>query len=109
MEQHERIIRDCFWDSRISEAELQRIIHEAGRREKKQVFERILLHSTRYLLDLELFDREELREMLKEYTLPEFNQEHAYRRAHIAEVFFSTQNLPCRSSNGRHGQLRNAV
>ena len=93
MEQYDRIIRDCFWDARITEEELKEIIAAGDWRQKKQIFERILLNSSRFLSDLQLFEREELRRLLEEYELPEFNRHHAFRRKNIAEVFFFDKEL----------------
>jgi len=88
-----RIIRECFWDSNISTEEIKRILTGGDHRRKKQLFERILLNSPRYLLDLQLFDRDDLRLLLEAYQPPEFNNEHAFRRKNIAEVFFFDKKL----------------
>ena len=97
MDQYERIIRQCFWDSRISKEDITRILSgcDSGDdfRKKKQLFERILLNSSRYLLDLQLFDRDELYTLLEEYRVPEFNRDYVFRRKNIAEVFFFDKEL----------------
>lgn len=88
-----RIIRECFWDSNISTEEIGRIITGGDHRRKSQLFERILLNSSHYLLDLQLFDRDDLQLLLEEYQPPKFNNEHAFRRKNIAEVFFFDKEL----------------
>ncbi len=93
MEQYARIIRECFWDSRIEAEELKRVLMKGSRREKRQLFERILLNSSRYLLDLRLFGSEELRGLLEEYRIPDFNREYAFRRKNIAELYFFDKKL----------------
>ncbi len=93
MVNYDRIIRECFWDSHITAEEIQRIIHGDDLRKKKQLFEKILLNSSHYLLDLQLFSREDLHLLLEEYQLPEFNYHHAFRRKNIAEVFFLDKEL----------------
>ena len=93
MVNYDRIIRECFWDNHITAEELQHIIHGDDLRKKKQLFEKILLNSSHYLLDLQLFSREDLRLLLEEYQLPEFNYDYAFRRKNIAEVFFLDKEL----------------
>jgi len=88
-----RIIRESFWDSNISAEEIERIITGIDHRRKSQLFERILLNSSHYLLDLQLFSQADLRLLLEEYQPPEFNNEHAFRRKNIAEVFFFDKEL----------------
>ena len=92
----DRIIRECFWDSNISTEEIERIVSGDDHRKKSQLFEKILLNSSHYLLDLQLFDRDDLRLLLEEYQPPEFNNEHAFRRKNIAEVFFFDKKLQIR-------------
>jgi len=90
---YDRIVRECFWDSRISGDDIREIIARGGSRGKKQLFEKILLGSSRYLHDLQIFDREDLRMMLEEYKIPEFNYDFAFRRKNISEVFFFDKEL----------------
>jgi len=89
----DRIIRECFWDSTTSKEEIERIIAGDDHRRKKQLFEKILLNSSHYLLDLQLFDLEEFRLLLEEFQPPDFNYDHAFRRKNIAEVFFFDKEL----------------
>ena len=93
MVDYDRIVRECFWDSSISGDEIRKIVMQGDLRRKKQLFERILLGSSRYLHDLQLFDREDLRILLEEYKLPEFNHDYAFRRKNISEVFFFDKEL----------------
>jgi hypothetical protein len=93
MERYERIIRECFWDLRISDDDIRETLNSDDNRKKRQLFERILLNSSRYLLDLHLFDRENLYGMLGEYQVPKFNHYFAFRRKNIAEVFFFDKEL----------------
>lgn len=53
----------------------------------------VLLNSSRYLLDLQLFDRDELDALVEEYRLPEFNRDFVFRRKNIVEVFFFDKEL----------------
>jgi hypothetical protein len=93
MVDYERIVRECFWDSIISGDDIREIIARGDLRRKKQLFEKILLGSSRYLHDLQIFDRKDLRIMLEEYKLPEFNYDFVFRRKNISEVFFFDKEL----------------
>lgn len=93
MKQFERIIRECFLDSIITEEELQAVLKSGAPREKEQLFERILLNSSRYLLDLQLFDRDDLAILVEEYRLPEFNRDFVFRRKNIVEFFFFNKEM----------------
>ena len=84
----ERILRECFWDLQMTADELERILQGEDDRRKRFVFEKILLNSSNYLRDLQLFDRRQLYRMLTEMKVPEFNRDYILRRKNIAEVFF---------------------
>ncbi|TVR94144.1 MAG: hypothetical protein EA428_00700 [Spirochaetaceae bacterium] len=84
----DRILRECFWDTNFSGDD---IINAAGGRDvrrKAQVFEKVLLNSSHMLRDLELFPADELRALIQDYQLPQFNYEHAFRRKNLAEVYY---------------------
>jgi len=93
MANYDRIIRECFWDSNIAKEELQKILAGDDLRKKKQLFEKILLNSSHYLLDLQLFSHKDLRLLIEEYRPPSFNYDHAFRRKNISEVFFLDKEL----------------
>lgn len=76
----ERIKQECFWDSSIEEEEFLRTLKEGEHPKKRYLFEKILLNSTKVLLDLKLFERKELENLLEEYSPPEFNHDYAFRR-----------------------------
>ena len=93
MVNYDRIVRECFWDLKMSREEIEQILSGDGPRLKRQLFEKILLNSSHYLLDLQLFDREELGVFLEEFRPPAFNYDYAFRRKNIAEVFFFDKEL----------------
>lgn len=93
MVDYERIIRECFWDSHTSKEEIQSVPAGGSPRDKKRMFEKILLNSSHYLLDLRLFNKTDLRAFLEDYRPPAFNHDHAFRRKNIAEVFFFDEEL----------------
>jgi hypothetical protein len=96
MANYERIVRECFWDSHLSKEEIEQILSGSNQRDKKHVFEKILLNSSHYLLDLRLFSPTDLHTFLEDYSPPSFNYDHAFRRKNLAEVFFFDKKLEIR-------------
>lgn len=85
---YERLKRDCFWDLDISKEQIETILHGQNKRKKTMLFEKILLNSTALFKDLEMFNKEDLKELLETYKIPQFNIDYAFRRKNIAEVYF---------------------
>lgn len=83
-----RMLKECFWDLNFSEDDIRQIPSGTDDRMKAFLMEKILLNSTNYLLDLQIFSLDELQRLLEAYRVPEFNYDHAFRRKNIAEVFF---------------------
>ncbi|MBC7360280.1 MAG: hypothetical protein H5U10_17260 [Desulfacinum sp.] len=88
-----RILRECFWDHDVSEADLLAILEGDDVRRKRFLFEKILGNSTRLLDDMSLFGRDELKKMLEEYQVPAFNREHIALRKNMVEAWFFDQPL----------------
>jgi len=83
-----RIKKDCFWDLDISQDDIQKIITSGDERQKKILFEKILLNSTVLFKDLKIFDLKDIKTFLQEYKVPRFNSKYAFRRKNLAEVYF---------------------
>ncbi len=86
--QYDRILKDCFWDLDLSENDIKEIVQGDDERKKMMLFEKILLNSTAFFKDLEIFTKNELKKLLENYPLPSFNKDFAFRRKNMAEVFF---------------------
>jgi hypothetical protein len=86
--QYDRILKDCFWDLNLSENDIKEIVLGDDERKKVMLFEKILLNSTAFFKDLEIFSKNELKKLLENYTLPSFNKDFAFRRKNMAEVYF---------------------
>jgi len=52
------------------------------------LFENILLNSTNLFKDLSIFKREDLRILLEQYRVPDFNRDYIFKRKNMAEAFF---------------------
>ncbi len=85
---YERIIKDCFWDLNIKNQDIDDILNGDNSRRKKFLFCKILLNSTRVLIDLEIFKSNELKQMIEDYKVPKFNYNYIFRRKNIAEIYF---------------------
>ncbi|MFO7810394.1 MAG: hypothetical protein R6V47_03365 [Candidatus Delongbacteria bacterium] len=69
----ERIIKECYWDYKITPDEIINIADGNDNRLKKKLFEKILHNSSRKFYDLEiLFDKVTLKKMFDEFK-PGFN------------------------------------
>ena len=85
---YERIIKECFWDLRITVDDIEAIIHGSDFRKKSMLFEKILLNSTSLFQDLKIFTKDDLEALIENYKIPPFNADYAFRRKNMAEVFF---------------------
>jgi len=90
---YERILKDCFWDLNIKDQDIDDILNQNDLRRKKFLFSKILLNSTRVLIDLKIFKSDELKQMIEEYIVPKFNHDYIFRRKNIAEVYFVNKPL----------------
>ena len=89
----QRIQKECFWDAAINEKSFYDIIDSQDMKKKQYLFEKILLNSTKMLKDLENFDRDELKTLLENINISNFNKAHTLRRKNIAEVYFFDKEL----------------
>lgn len=89
----DRILKECFWESTMSSEDLLNLVRKGNKEEKRFVFEKILLNSTNLIDDISIFDVDELKELLENYTLPQFNQGHAAKRKNLIEVYYFNKDL----------------
>ncbi|NOZ13594.1 MAG: hypothetical protein GXO69_08095 [Acidobacteria bacterium] len=88
MVDYDRIKKDCFGDLSISDNEIDEMINGSDFRSKAFLFEKLLVNSTKLLRDLQIFKREDLKRLLEDFKVPQFNYEYIFRRKNIAEVYF---------------------
>lgn len=84
----DRIKKDCFWDLDISSDEILNIANSDDTQKLNMLFEKILLNSTSFLNDLEIFEKDRLETLLENYKVPRFNSDFAFRRKNMADVYF---------------------
>ncbi len=83
-----RFKKDCFWDSRFSNKDIEEIAKNGSLKEKLFLFEKILINSTNLFSDLDIFQRGDIEKLLKMYKVPNFNREYIKRRKNLVEVYF---------------------
>ena len=88
MIEYDRIMRECFWDYRVSKEDIARMASSEDRQERSFLFEKILLNSTRMFQDLKVFEPAVLKELIREYQVPTFNHDYAFKKKNMAEVYF---------------------
>lgn len=62
------IIRDCFWDSAVSEDDIRTIVGSDQVRLKQKLFAKIMYHSTDRIKALSVFSRDELHSLFQSFT-----------------------------------------
>jgi len=85
---YDRILKECFWDYDYSPDELRELAASADEKERAFLFEKILLNSSHLFGDLKIFEDRLLRTLIQEYRVPSFNQDYAFKRKNMAEVYF---------------------
>ncbi len=88
-----RINKECFWDYTFSDEEILALANSENIRKKKYLFEKILLNSTEMLQDLEIFKKDDLKILIAEFKVSNFNYDYIFRRKNIAEVYFLDKEL----------------
>ncbi len=93
MKVYQRIIKECFWDMDITPAGIENILRGDDWRKKTFLFEKILANSSKLYVDLSIFPRDDLKKLLDEYIVPNYNREFLLKRKNIAEILFFDK--PC--------------
>ncbi len=83
-----RMKKDCFWDYDCSDEDIVRWANSSNVRERKFLFEKILLNSTNLFNDLKILDKKILYDLLENYKIPQFNYDYIFKRKNMAEVYF---------------------
>ena len=91
--QIQKMLKDCFWEYDFTYNDIMRIIDGSDWRKKSFLFEKILLNSTKMIKDLKLFKATDLKKLIENYKIPQFNKEYVFKRKNIAEVYFLGKEL----------------
>jgi len=83
-----RIIKECFWDMKLTANDIVDIANGEDWTQKKYLFRKLLLNSTRVLSDLKIFSQDDLKKLIEEFKVPQFNHDYIFRRHNIVEVYF---------------------
>ncbi|MBC8257276.1 MAG: hypothetical protein H8E85_08215 [Candidatus Marinimicrobia bacterium] len=85
---YEQILKDCFWEYKFDEEKLRNLSKSSDFAEKKFLFGKILVNSTEFLSALGIFQVDDLKTLIEEFKVPEFNHDFIFRRKNMAEVYF---------------------
>jgi len=83
-----RVLKECFWDMKLTSDDMLNIAEGDDWANKKFLFRKILLNSTRMLTDLKIFNQADLKSLIETFSVPTFNHDYIFRRHNIAEVYF---------------------
>ncbi|MDD5372037.1 MAG: hypothetical protein PHO62_01280 [Sulfurimonas sp.] len=85
---YQRILKDCFLDMRLEVQDIKAIAEGSDLQKKSFLFAKILLNNTKPFSDLTIFSQDDLKLLLENYKVPQFNGDFAFRRKNMAEVYF---------------------
>jgi len=88
-----RMLKECFWEYDFTYDDIMQIIEGSDWRKKSFLFEKILLNSTKMIKDLKIFKHSDLKKLIENYKIPQFNKEYIFKRKNIAEVYFLGKEL----------------
>ena len=85
---YEQILKDCFWEYNFDVEKIKELANSMDYAEKKFLFGKILVISTEVLSALGIFKFNDLKKLIEDFKVPEFNHDFIFKRKNMAEVFF---------------------
>ena len=79
---YEQILKDCFWEYKFDEEKIRNLSKSSD------FAEIILVNSTEVLSALGIFKFNDLKKLIEDFKIPEFNHDFIFKRKNMAEVFF---------------------
>ncbi len=87
-------MKEIFWgDYNIDEKKAIEMIKNGSDYEKRFIFGKIIANSNNIIKDLEYFDKEDLKKLLTNFKVPNFNRDYLAKRVCIAKNYFFDE--PC--------------
>lgn len=83
-----KLIKDCFWDYSFNENDIKKLAKSSDIKEKQFLFEKVLLNSTDLFRTLQIFKKNDLIELIKNYKIPSFNYDFVFMRKNIVEAYY---------------------
>ena len=83
-----RVVKECFWEMKLTPKDIVEIANGDDWTQKKFLFRKLLLNSTRVLSDLKIFSQDDLKSLIEVFKVPQFNHDYIFRRHNIVEVYF---------------------
>ncbi len=82
-------MKEIFWgDYAIGKDEMKEMIQNGSDYDKKVLFQKIISNSSDMIKDLSYFDKDDLKALLYEYKIPNFNKDYIEKRVKIAKRIF---------------------
>lgn len=92
MVNYDKIIKDCFWDFHFTKDEIKKL-SIGSIKEKSFLFQKILLNSTVLFNSLKIFAKDDIKHLIENYKIPDFNHDYIFKRKNMAEVYFLNKPL----------------
>lgn len=94
------IKKECFWDYDISSADIEKIVTQGTKAEKKALFSKIIYNSKDKLSDLILFSKGELEEFFSDFK-PSYNVRYISKHLAVLRVLLLNENTHVRELEWR--------
>jgi lipoate-protein ligase A len=85
---YETMLKTIFWEYNFSIDDIKLMANGQNLQKKKFLFVKILLNSVNLLSDLKIFKRDDLKYLVENFRISEFNASYAQRRKNIVECYF---------------------
>ena len=90
-------MKEIFWgDYTFDEKDAIKMIKNGSWQEKRFIFQKILQNSKNLLKDLSYFNKDDLRKLLYEYKVPNYNKAYLEKRVKIAKNYFFDEKVDIR-------------
>jgi len=88
-----RIKNTCFWDYDFTNDEIQKLAKSKNQRDIDFLFQKIFRNSTRVDLDLTIFPEKIMKEKIKTFKIPKFNNIFFAKRKNILLTLFDIEHI----------------
>ena len=96
MVDYDRIQKECFWDSNITPKEIEKIAQKGDKRELEKLFSKIIYNSSDKLLDLQIFSKEQLRELFDSFKVT-YNKKYITKHLIVLKSLLLDENVSIKS------------
>ena len=87
-QQLKTIQKTCFWEYNFTEEDIISLAKSQNQQEQMFLFTKILENAKELIKSMNIFDKEDLENLIESYTLPTFKRDYMARRLNIIEYYF---------------------